>query len=108
MTLLLATLLLDSKFPLLVKSDSLNPRRPKTEEEFLKLKHHESTADQKAFDDKIKAIKSRRKWVPYTTDNPSVANILTQQYSNVSPPQKKFPNILFMLVTNNEIDRFPH
>ena len=59
-----------------VKSDSMNPRRPKTEAEFNKINHHERSEDLASTMTKIEGIKSRRKWLPWDVQNPKVQKAL--------------------------------
>ena len=62
-----------------VNSDSLNPRRPKTEADFNKINHHERSEDLATALKKIEVIKSRRKWLPWDVKNPKVQKALMVQ-----------------------------
>ena len=62
-----------------VHSDSLNPRRPKTEADFNKINHHERSEDLATTMKKIEVIKSRRKWLPWDGKNPKVQKALMVQ-----------------------------
>lgn len=71
--------------------DALHPRRPETEEAFLKLGHHEKASDEKTMEEKIRIIKSRRHWEPFDVSSSFVQNILSKSsYSNR-------PNVLLLL-----------
>lgn len=65
-----------------VQGDALHPRRPHTEEEFLKLKHHERTMTEEEMIKKISQIKARRKWSSWDLQNPSVIHGLTKLYAH--------------------------
>jgi hypothetical protein len=59
-----------------VRGDALNPRRPKTEDEFNKLNHHERSPDMATTMQKIAAIKERRKWPSWDARHPQVQTAL--------------------------------
>jgi hypothetical protein len=79
--------------------DSLHPRRPKSEAEFNKLNHHERSSSIEQMNEKIQAIKTRRKWVDWDLKNPAVLDGLSKlRRDNSSAHPRRPPNILLMLV----------
>lgn len=77
-----------------ILSDALHPRRPETEEAFLKLGHHERTPDERTMNKKIGVIKKRRDWKPWDESHPAVKKAL--QHYNVTGTGRR-PNILLIL-----------
>jgi len=52
-----------------ISGDSLHPRRPPTEEEFMKVGHHETSSNHDIFYDKWNKLHSKRSWTSYTFNN---------------------------------------
>ena len=68
-----------------VRGDALHPRRPKTEDEFNKLNHHERSPDMATTLRKIADIKERRKWPPWDARHPHVQTALVALGGVVAP-----------------------
>ena len=75
-------------FPL-TSADSLNPRRPPNEEEYWKIGHHERATTVSAMQQKIQAIKDRRKQKPWDLTNQKVREALKKNTTR--------PNLLLIL-----------
>jgi arylsulfatase A len=83
-----------------VYSDSLHPRRPATEEEFLKLGHHERTKDYHEMNHKLNALHEKRHWKAWNLNNSLVEErykVFLQNYKLQNPlKRKRPPNILII------------
>lgn len=82
-----------------VEADSWNPVRYPSEEEFFKAKTHERSASFEEMNQKIKAMRDRRHYVPWDETNPVVRDLLSKEKKshNASSGNWKRPNILFIL-----------
>lgn len=52
-----------------ISGDSLHPRRPQTEEDFMKIGHHEISVTEAIFHEKWNKLHSKRSWTSYTFNN---------------------------------------
>lgn len=73
----------------IIFGDSWNPRRPKSEEEFNKLNHHERTTNLEEMNKKISSLKQKRDWKSWDENNP--------EFKATNLQSKKRPNIIMIL-----------
>lgn len=87
-----------------------SPRRPRTEEAFNALNHHERSANMEEMQSKLKIIQTRRKYIPWeissnaqvqkalsSSNNASPTNTTSSKSVSKHPNKKNYPNILFIL-----------
>lgn len=83
-----------------LNSDSLHPRRPRTEEDFIKLGHHESTPTTAAMEEKLNTLRDRRGWQAWDLKNPMatqhLGNFLNEFKNSSSQQTNRPPNILLI------------
>ncbi len=82
-------------------ASALHPIRPRDEESFLKLGHHEQSADVDDMTAKLDDLRRRRKWKKWDLNNPGARagldKLLEMSYKDNKFRPKRPPNILFML-----------
>jgi len=77
-------------------ANCVSPRRPKSEQEFVRIGHTEASKSTGEMEEKLKVIKARRKQPDWNRLNPEVQEAL-QRLRNASARHGRLPNILMIL-----------